>query len=248
MISTNAQFRGASPKNAGDKESSDDEIFAGRAVAVLTQELANPLNDMHTLTRLMEHYLRKKMGGDKFLSVTVQNLTIEISRLKALVEEFRVLVRRQEVTLCAVNLAEAVREYLLAHESDYNTKGIRVEKIFPQPLPPASADRGRLRDILHNLCANAVEAMPEGGVLTLRGWSDARHVHLDVQDTGTGIPQGLNIFEPFVTTKRNGTGLGLAIVRQITAAHGGSVTYSSNPGTGATFTLSLPLARGAPKG
>jgi two-component system sensor histidine kinase FlrB len=56
------------------------------------------------------------------------------------------------------------------------------------------------------------------------------------------------IFEPFVTTKRNGTGLGLAIVRQIMAAHGGTVTYSSDPGAGSTFTISLPLARSVPEG
>jgi signal transduction histidine kinase len=106
-----------------------------------------------------------------------------------------------------------------------------------------TADRSKLREVLDELCANAIDAMPDGGLLTLRGRADARHVHLDVQDTGMGVPQGLNLFEPFVTTKRNGTGLGLTIARQIVAAHGGTVRYSSNHGAGTTFTISL--ARGA---
>jgi signal transduction histidine kinase len=85
--------------------------------------------------------------------------------------------------------------------------------------------------------------MPDGGLLTLRAWADARNVRLDVEDIGMGIPDGLNVFEPFVTTKRNGTGLGLTIARQIIAAHGGTLTYCSRPGAGAIFSISFPLAR-----
>jgi signal transduction histidine kinase len=242
MISTNARLSGNLPNSTANGEASKDRLFSGEAATALTQELASPLEGMHTLTRLMEHYLRKKMGGDKFLAVTVQDLAAEISRLKVLIKEFDSLICRKELDLRLLDLAALGGEFLPLREWGWGEKGVRVESIFPADLPRVKADRNKLQEVLDKLCANAVEAMPEGGVLTLRGWADARQVHLAVQDTGMGIPQGLSLFEPFVTTKRSGTGLGLAIVRRIMAAHGGAVRYFSNPGAGTTFTVSL--ARG----
>jgi signal transduction histidine kinase len=83
--------------------------------------------------------------------------------------------------------------------------------------------------------------MPDGGTLTLRLQRNGERLTLEVADTGIGIPVGVNIFEPFVTTKAEGTGLGLAIVQQIVAAHGGSLNYSSAPGSGTIFLITLPL-------
>ncbi|HEV8712157.1 MAG TPA: ATP-binding protein [Candidatus Binatia bacterium] len=104
------------------------------------------------------------------------------------------------------------------------------------------ADRDKLKQVLLNLCKNAFEAMPEGGTLTVRLHNTGKHITLKVADTGMGIPAGVDIFEPFVTTKLEGTGLGLPIVRQIVAAHGGTLTYTSEPGKGTTFTVTLLLA------
>ena len=85
--------------------------------------------------------------------------------------------------------------------------------------------------------------MPQGGTLTVRARNSGHQVRLEVSDTGVGIPTGVNIFEPFTTTKPQGTGLGLTIVRQIVAAHKGTLTYHSVPGQGTTFTLVLPLSQ-----
>jgi signal transduction histidine kinase len=84
--------------------------------------------------------------------------------------------------------------------------------------------------------------MPRGGTLTVCGSSLKGQVCLEIGDTGEGVPEGINIFEPFTTTKTDGTGLGLAIVQQIVAAHRGTITYTSKPGQGTTFTLQLPAA------
>jgi signal transduction histidine kinase len=86
--------------------------------------------------------------------------------------------------------------------------------------------------------------MPQGGTLTLRGRRQATTVHLDVEDTGVGIPPERlsQIFEPLHTTKPGGTGLGLYIVQEVMAAHGGQVAVQSTVGTGTTFTLTLPVA------
>ena len=101
-----------------------------------------------------------------------------------------------------------------------------------------------LRRALLNLVQNAMEAMPQGGTLTLRGRRRRATVQLDVGDTGIGIPpeQRTQIFEPLYTTKPGGTGLGLYIVQEVVAAHGGQVAVQSTVGHGTTFTITLPLA------
>ena len=103
-------------------------------------------------------------------------------------------------------------------------------------------DGDRLKQVLLNLCKNAVEAMPQGGVLTVRGYTTGDRVVLEVKDTGRGIPEGIDIFEPFMSTKSEGTGLGLAIVQQIVTNHQGALTYTSAPGQGTIFTLVFPAA------
>ena len=85
--------------------------------------------------------------------------------------------------------------------------------------------------------------MPQGGTLTVRANQFASELIIEVADTGSGIAEGIDIWEPFKTTKSLGTGLGLVIVRQIIAAHGGTITYESEAGKGTTFRLSLPLKR-----
>jgi two-component system sensor histidine kinase HydH len=83
--------------------------------------------------------------------------------------------------------------------------------------------------------------MPHGGNLLFAGSSDPAAVTLQVSDTGAGIPGEIDVFEPFFTTKSYGTGIGMTIVRQILAAHGGSISYTSQLGKGTTFTIQLPL-------
>ena len=101
-----------------------------------------------------------------------------------------------------------------------------------------------LRRAILNLVQNALDAMPQGGTLTLRGEGTATQVQLQVRDTGCGIPaeQLPHIFEPLYTTKPEGTGLGLYLMQEIVAAHGGKVMVESVVGQGTTFTLILPRA------
>ena len=94
-----------------------------------------------------------------------------------------------------------------------------------------------------NLIRNAVQAMPDGGRLTLSSRADAEWVRVSCRDTGVGIPpENLErIFEPLFTTKAKGIGLGLALVKTLVEAHGGTIKVESEPGTGSTFTVHLPL-------
>jgi signal transduction histidine kinase len=112
---------------------------------------------------------------------------------------------------------------------------------FDEQLPPAWIDPAKMKQAILNLCQNGVEAMPNGGALTLKGYGAQDSVVMEISDTGTGIPDGLDVFQLFKTTKRDGTGLGLSIVQQIVSDHKGTVDYVSELGKGTTFRIVLPM-------
>lgn len=218
----------------------------GTTAATFAHEIGNPLNSMYMAAQLLERRLARQPDlADEKMTAPLRTLMSELKRLTLLLEEFRMLARRQQVTLRPTSLAAVAADVLAAETLAYPERGIQVQKLFPADLPLIAADSEKLTQVLLNLCKNAAEAMPHGGTLTLRAGAAGARVRLEVSDTGTGLPPGLDIFEPFTTTKSQGTGLGLTIVRQIVAAHNGTLTYHSPPGQGTTFTLELPVARRA---
>lgn len=123
----------------------------------------------------------------------------------------------------------------------FSTSGVRV-KFYLHGLPPILLDRDKMKQVILNLCKNAIEAMPGGGCLTLNDYlSSVDTLVLEISDTGIGIPEGMDVFEIFRTTKPDGTGLGLPLVSQIVSAHRSTVDYVSEAGKGTTFKLSLPV-------
>ena len=157
----------------------------------------------------------------------------------ALLHEFRYLARPQRLEQRPVRLDHLVASVLLPNA--YSEQGVALKVDIPADLPVISGDEEKLKQVVANLADNAVEAMPEGGTLTVRAYRDRDELCLEIADTGIGISPGVNIFELFTTTKSHGTGLGLAVVRQIVSAHGGRVDYRSVPGEGTIFTVTLPL-------
>jgi signal transduction histidine kinase len=113
-----------------------------------------------------------------------------------------------------------------------------------QPVSPVRANAADLRRVFTNLIVNAMQAMPEGGQLTLRCEEHGGKVYASVQDTGSGIPseQQKKIFLPYFTTKPTGTGLGLSTAQKMLLAQGGNISFQSEPGKGSTFTVELPAA------
>jgi signal transduction histidine kinase len=114
---------------------------------------------------------------------------------------------------------------------------------FGEPMPDLRVDPEKMKQVAINLVQNAIEALPGGGVVSVEsGLVDGRAVMV-VRDDGPGLPDGLDVFQLFVTTKAQGTGLGLSIAQQIVLEHGGEIAARSEPGRGATFTVSLPVDR-----
>jgi hypothetical protein len=136
-----------------------------------------------------------------------------------------------------------VRAWVTEWQALATAHGSTVQCAGLDDLGVVAVHANTLRRALLNLVQNALEAMPQGGTLTLEGRRRRTTVELDVGDTGGGIPpeQRARLFEPLHTTKPGGTGLGLYIVQEVVAAHGGQVTVQSVVGQGSTFTITLPL-------
>ncbi|HKA53308.1 MAG TPA: PAS domain S-box protein [Candidatus Binatia bacterium] len=216
----------------------------GTTVAKVAHEIGNPLNGMSATLQVLEGYLAQQPNAAANLPAAeaLQDLKHETSRLRSLLQELHTFARPPELTLRPTNVAAVAAEVLRGATAYYLKQGIGVEQHLSPEAPLVLADEEKLRQVLLNLYKNAAEAMPEGGVLSLRGTYTETEVCLEVHDTGPGVPQGVEIFAPFVTTKAQGTGLGLTVVKQIIEAHGGAVAYTSIAGRGTTFRVTFPVA------
>jgi signal transduction histidine kinase len=117
------------------------------------------------------------------------------------------------------------------------------------PLPQIVGRAAEVREVLTNLLLNALEAMPQGGQLTLRSWAEDQEVCVEVADTGVGMTPEVQrrLFDPFFTTKgARGTGLGLSVSQALIKGHHGTLTAHSEPGRGATFVIRLPVSPATP--
>jgi signal transduction histidine kinase len=145
----------------------------------------------------------------------------------------------------AVRLEEVLGEVVRLFDNQLARPGappIEVRREVEGPLAPIRADPEQLGRALRNLVANAIEAMPDGGTLTLRARRRGGRVLLEVADTGEGLSEEARarLFTPYHTTKRTGTGLGLAIVQSIVSDHRGKIAVESERGRGTTFHIELP--------
>jgi signal transduction histidine kinase len=186
--------------------------------------------------------------SDAQVTETLNDLKAETHRLQAVLQDLYVLTDVGHLDLQPLDITALTVEMLHVQEPYHLTRHIHVEHCVQNGLPLINADRQKLFQVFCSLCANATEAMPNGGTLTIREHLEGNHISVRVQDTGVGIAEGAPVFEPFMTTKPGGSGLGLALVKQIIEAHGGTVTYASTPGCGTTFTLMLPVAPAATEG
>lgn len=215
----------------------------GRTAALLAHEIGNPLAGMAMTIHILKEELsnHEELSGDEIL-FSVHALSGEINRLASLLQNFRSLAQPQQIELKPTNLCDVAKELLAVERSSYSSHRIQVAVDFPLDLPLIMADQDKLKQVLLNLCRNAIEAMADGGKLTMKAFVSGEHLHLHIIDTGVGILGGIRIFEPFVTTKSEGTGLGLMIVKQIVSAHEGTISYTSERGKGTVFKLTFPLA------
>jgi signal transduction histidine kinase len=149
-------------------------------------------------------------------------------------------VRKEKYDFQPMELRKLIDDVIKLQEPHFVERNIQLEAVMAPDLPAVKVDGDKIKQVFLNLLKNAAEAMPNGGKITIEARATQQAIILEITDTGVGIPLDVDAFEPFVTTKKEGTGIGLVIVRQIVTAHGGAISYRSQPGRGTTFHIDLP--------
>lgn len=207
--------------------------LAGRLAAQVAHEIKNPLAILRGAAQLATDAASQGRNPSPFLDDLVE----EVDRIDSLVEDFLSLSRDVALRLEPHDLAQVADR--AASLAELAMKRRIVRELAPQP--PVEADERRVRQMLLGLILNAFESDPQATV-TVRSGRDRDTAWVEVADDGPGMDAATlaRAGEPFFTTKTQGTGLGLAVARQIAAAHGGTLTMSSQPGHGTQVRVSLP--------
>jgi len=219
----------------------------GTFASGLAHEVRNPLNSITLQLSILE---RRTAPLEEVLAGQIHGLIgvirEEIKRLDSLVSDFLLFSRISRIQHQPADLGSLTDEVVRLLRPEARAAGVTLRRQrIGEPLPLLRVDSERIKQVVINLVRNAIEALPDGGVVTVEEGLLAGKACLVVRDTGPGLPAGVDVFQLFVTTKPKGTGLGLSIAQQIVLEHGGEITAESDAGRGATFTVLLPLTPAA---
>ncbi len=239
----------------------DQMIFAarmaslGKLAAVVAHEINNPLAGVLVHAKLMRRRLPKLLAqgasegrrGVDDVKETLATMEREVARCGELVRSLLLFSRRRGTSMAPENLQLILERALslVRHQAELHAVDVVLD--FDPCLPSVKCDGSQMEQAALAVIMNAIEAMPDGGTLTIRTFidMDADQAHIEISDTGIGIPEdvGSKVFEPFFTTKDEGkgTGLGLSVMYEIVQHHGGQVHFKSAAVGGTTFSIELPL-------
>ena len=212
--------------------------LVGQLAGGVGHELRNPLGAIGNAV----YYLRMRLGGGDDMKVHkhLAILETEVRRANKIVTDLLDFSRVKQPSRAPAQLNAIIRD-ILARQPQPSS--LKRELDLIESLPPILVDPDQVGQVVQNLVINAIEAMPDGGTLTIRTWSTSDAVVASVSDTGIGIPpENLEkIFQPLFSTKTKGIGLGLAVSRRLIDANGGALSVESQVGKGSTFTAIFPI-------
>jgi two-component system nitrogen regulation sensor histidine kinase NtrY len=223
-----------------------ERVAAWRELARrLAHELKNPLFPLQiTIENLQRSRQVSPEQFDEVFRESTSTLLAELDNLKTIVGRFSDFAKMPAPQVESVNLNQIVNEVVKLFEAQINAPGrppVATTLQLADHLALVSADPDQIRRALRNLVLNALDAMPQGGTLTIRTQSLDDKVALEVSDSGEGLtPEECErLFTPYYTTKQHGTGLGLAIVQSVVSDHKGTISVHSEPGQGTSFRIEL---------
>ncbi len=213
----------------------------GQLAAGVAHEFNEPLGNILGFAQLLlkNENLPEDIAGD------IDKIVIASLHAREVIKKLMLFARQLPAKKTKVSLNEAVNDGLIFLEARCAKSGIELIRALAPDIPEITADPSQLNQILINLVVNAIQALPDGGIITITTRPDSGGVHLVVEDTGIGMNSETlsKIFLPFFTTKDidEGTGLGLAVVHGIISSHGGTINVESRAGTGTKFNIYFPV-------
>jgi two-component system nitrogen regulation sensor histidine kinase NtrY len=224
-----------------------ERVAAWRELARrLAHELRNPLFPLQITVENLQR--ARQLDHEQFMEVFTEStatLKTELANLNSIVARFSDFSKMPTPRFERLDVNEALREVLRLFDAQFNQVGkpaITRELFLKEGLPEIDGDTELLHRAFQNVVLNAVDAMPEGGTLTLRTSDLEGKIRVEIADTGNGLTseESARLFTPYFTTKPQGTGLGLAIVQSVVSDHHGTVSISSEEGRGTTIRIELP--------
>jgi signal transduction histidine kinase len=213
----------------------------GEMAAQVAHEIRNPLGGIKGFASLLKRDLISHPEMQQMAASIVEG-TDNLNHLVDQILHYSRPVQAHTEATDLILLLKQVKEHIMADANIYKSNiNIHIETSFSKISLPL--DTGLFKSALLNLIVNAIQAMPNGGTITLALRKQLYHVILSVSDTGTGIPEDLipKLYSPFFTTKREGNGLGLIEVQKVIHAHGGTIDVTSIVNQGTTFIIKLPI-------
>ncbi len=243
-----------------EKRRLDRLASLGEMAASVAHEVRNPLASIKTSMQMLIDDLAGEAGDNRQAFTAAMNLEAqesiavvlkEVERLDTIVRDLLLFARPRQLHLVPCKLSVLSDHILDIMQGQCADAGVTVRRLYSN-IPPVQADIAQMEQVLFNLFTNAIQAMPEGGTLTVSSrlvagesakLGGGQWLEFSVSDTGSGVApdQRERIFQPFFTTRAHGIGLGLSITRRLIEDHRGSIRVEGSPGGGATFILRLPV-------
>jgi PAS domain S-box-containing protein len=229
-------------------------------LGTLAGGIAHDFNNILGIILAYNSNIKKFKDDSKKLDLATETITKAVDRGRTLVQQILMFARKTETSFSAVNVNDVVMEVVIMIYEMF-PKNVTCSQNFDKSIHYINADRSQLHQVLMNLCVNARDAMPKGGVLSISthmesvtslrnqhpGASESSYICIEVSDTGEGMTSETQkrIFEPFFTTKGigKGTGLGLSVTFGVIQTHKGFIDVESELGKGTTFRVYLPASR-----
>jgi two-component system, NtrC family, sensor kinase len=219
----------------------------GQTAASVAHQIGTPLNLISGYVQM----LMEESGPDSRIARRLAIVQEQIAKVTTVVRTMLDHARRP-MPRQTINAAQMVQRVCEVARPKLDAMGVQLKLAIEHGVPSLTADAVQLELALLNLITNGLDAMPDGGTLTIRVAQRPGGLRIEVTDTGSGIAPDLlpKVFDPWVTTKGagHGSGLGLSITREVVTAHGGTITVTSEHGHGAAFTVDLPSAEAATSG